>query len=173
MIGKNGTGVGNIGRDDISVLTVDCYNKRKANNRLENGKYYYTSHEGAVKVNLGDYTNLDVSEDYTDCYSQLPPALSYTITHKNPTSGTATIDITPLFTTKGYYMYSFKIYNTSLYRLVIDIPNVTFIVKDAYSVNNDIGETNAGTLTNPQGQFGYENLSSNDIVVEGYIIKER
>jgi hypothetical protein len=170
MIGKNETGVGNIGRDDISILTVDCYNKRKAKNQLENGKYYYTVHEGATIVDLSDFTDLDVSNDYTDYYSQLPPALSYTITHKEPSDGTATIDIIPLFTTKGYYMYSFKIYDTTLYRINIDIPGATFVVTDAYGNNNTW--LDVGTLTNPQGQFGYENLSSKNNLVEGYIIKE-
>lgn len=73
MVGTNGF-TANTGSLGISIQTVDCYSKKTK----QDGKYYFTVHDGAIPKSIEDLQDeidaLDTTQDYKDYWSQPSPA---------------------------------------------------------------------------------------------------
>lgn len=78
----------NTGSADVSIQTAKCYGKKTK----QNGKYYFSIHDGATSKTIDDLQDeidaLDTTQNYKDYWSQPAPV---TITLTNAGSGTYSV----------------------------------------------------------------------------------
>lgn len=133
MIGTNFRA--NTGSADVSIQTTDCYSKKTK----QNGKYYFSIHDGATSKTIDDLQDeidaLDTTQNYKDCWSQSAPV---TITLSNPDKASYSVVESYKFPDHTYFMRIKVQYGNlgSNITLQLTVSNATAYWIDDFDDNN-------------------------------------